>query len=81
MLLVDHEETEILELDVVLKKAMRANDDVHLAASESLENLLRLRSAAKARKQLDLHRKPGKAPPEGLVVLLGENGRRHQHRN
>ena len=81
MLLVDDEQAETRELDAALQQPMRADHDVGLAVLETLQHLVDLARAAKARQRFDLHRPVGEAIREGLIVLLRQQRRRHQHRD
>ncbi len=58
---------------------MRADEHVHLAGGEVLEDLLLLGRRAEARDHLHLDREVGEALPEGAVVLLRQDGGGHQH--
>ena len=81
MLLVDDDEPEVLELDARLQQPVRADDDVDLARGEAVERRLGLRAGAEARQQLDLDRPVREPVDEGLVVLLRQQRRRHEHRD
>ena len=77
LLLIDDEQTEILELDVLLQQLVRANHEVALARAHIGERLPHLRLRAEAREHPDLDREAVKALHSGLIVLLGEHRRRH----
>ena len=79
MLLVDHQEAQVLERDVLGQEAMGADHDVHAAAGESLDHRLLLLGAPKAREQLHARGKRAEPLAEGIEVLLREHRRRHQH--
>ena len=81
LLLVDHDQAEVLEAHVLRQHAVRADDDVDLAVGERGDGLLLLGLAAKARQPRDAHRELGEPLGEGHEVLLGQHGRRRQHRD
>ena len=56
VLLVDHQEAQVLERDVLGQEAMGADHDVHGAARESLDDRLLLLGAPEAREQLHARR-------------------------
>ena len=78
---VHHDQPQRLEPHVALEQAMRADHDVHLPARDPGQHGLDVRGAAKAVQRLDPHRVVGEAARERLGVLLGQNRRRHQHRD
>ena len=57
---------------------MGADDNVHSAPLQALDGLLLLGRGAEAAQELDPHRVGGKAFLKGAVVLLGQDGSRHQ---
>ena len=59
LLLVDHDEAEVLELDGLAEHRMGADDDVDRALGEALLGLALLGGADHARKLADAHRQPG----------------------
>ena len=59
---------------------MGADQHIDLAVFAVLENLLLLTGVAEAAHHLDARRGVAHALGKGLVVLLGEDGGRHQHR-
>jgi hypothetical protein len=80
LFLVDDDQAQVLELHVVLQQAVGADDDVDLpSASFSSSALISL--ALEARQHLDPDRPVGEAVAEVAVVLLGQQGGRHQHRD
>ena len=81
VLLVDDHEPEALELDVGLDELVRADHEVDRAVGEAFERDLGFLARAKARELRDLHRQLGEAVREDLQMLLGEQRRRHQHRD
>ena len=80
LLLVDDDEAEIFEFNVLLQQAVRADDKVGAAVAHCGEGLADLRGRAVAVEQMDVHGEAEKALHRGLVVLLGQNRRRHQKR-
>ena len=81
LLLVDHDQSEVLELDAGLQQAMRADHDVDVAALEALDDRPGLLVRAEAREHLDADGEGREALAEGAAVLLREHGRRHEHRD
>ena len=81
MLLVDDEESEVLEARVRVQQAVRGDDDVDLAVLEALEDRLGLLRGAEARQRLDAHRPVGEAVAEVRQVLLHQQRRRREHRD
>ena len=80
LLLVDDEQSEILEFYILTEQPVRADDEVDLAGGELRERLRDLAAGAEAAEHRDIHRKTEKALQGGLVVLLREHGRRHEDR-
>ena len=72
LLLVDHEQAQVLEVHVAREQAVGADDDVDLAGLDALRHLLRLARGEEARQHLDPHRVGREALAEGLEVLLGQ---------
>ena len=65
-----------------LQQAMRADHDVDLARLEPLQYLVDFACALRKRdSDFDPHRPVGEAIGEGLVVLLRQQRRRHEHRD
>ncbi len=79
--LVDDDEAEIVERDIALQQAMRADHDVDRARLEPRNDGLLLGSRAEAREVFDAHGPVREPVRKGLGVLLREQGRRHQHRD
>ncbi len=78
LLLVDHDEAEVLELDVFGQQPVRADDDVDVAALERLDGLELLGPLAEPAEHLDADRVVGHPVAERVVVLLREHGGRHE---
>ena len=81
LLLVDDHQPEVGELDVLREQAVRADQDVHLAALDLLDDLLLLLGGAEAADHLDVDRERGESPLEGLKVLEGQHRGGRQHRD
>ena len=81
MLLVDDHEPQALEGEPVLQELVGADDDVDLALAQVADGRLELLLRSKTRELLDPHRPVREAVLEALVVLLGEQGGGHQHRD
>ena len=81
LLLVDDDQSEIGESDVFLQQAVRADDDVDLAFGEIAEDALLIGLRREARELFDAYGKGAEARAEGAVVLIGEQRRRHEHRD
>ena len=81
LLLVDDDEAEILELDGLAEQRMGADDDVDRAVREALLDLLHLGGGHEARGLGDVERQAAEAVAEGLVVLAGQQRRRHDDRD
>ena len=76
LLLVDHEQAQVLELNVFRQETVGAHDDVDLASAQFGDHLILLRLAAEAADHVDLHGKSGETIGERLLMLEGEHGRR-----
>ena len=79
LLLVDDEQANVAEFDVLREDAVRADEHVDLALFKVCDDLFLFLGRAEAREHFDAHRRVGHALGEGLVVLLGEDGRWHQY--
>ena len=79
LLLVDHEEPEIAELDVLGEQAMRADDDVDLAFAQVLERLGLLGLRAEPADHVDAHGKRREPRAQRLEMLQREHRRRREH--
>ncbi len=79
MLLVDHDQAEIAELDALLEESVRADQNIDLSFFQRGKNGLALAAALASREQGDAQ--AGRCPErgDGLHVLAREKlGRRHQ---
>ncbi len=79
--LVDHEQSEALELDLVADQLVGADDDVDRAVGDALERELDLLGGAKARQLGHLDRPLAEAVDDVLVVLFGQQRGRRQDRD
>ncbi len=81
LLLVDHEQAEVLRAHVAREHAVGADQDVHATLGEPRDRRLLLGGRAEARDVVDRDWVVGEALGEGAEVLLGEDrgGREHQH--
>ncbi len=79
LLLVDHEESQVLELDVPRQHPVRADHHVDRSRGQPGHDLARLGRGEKARQHLHPHGEPGVALGEGLGVLLGEQRGGDEH--
>ncbi len=60
---------------------MRADDDVHVALDQPVEDVALLAVGLEPAEHLDVDREGGEPLGEGLEVLLGQQRRGHQHRH
>ncbi len=74
LLLVDHQEPQVLEAHVLLQKAVRAHHHVHLALFHGREGLALVLFFHEARHHGHVHGKIGQAFAEILEMLFGEDG-------
>ena len=72
VLLVDDEQSQILEFGALAQQLVRANHNIHGAVGQPLECDIDLLCRAKAAHLNDFHRPLGKTIDQRLVVLLGE---------
>ena len=79
LFLVDDHQAQVLGVHISRKQAVRADEHVDRALGKRLERALLLRRRAEAAEHLDLEAKRGKTLKEGLIVLLGQNGRGAEH--
>src|SRR6516165_7146389 len=81
LLFVDDDEPEVLEFDVTLYQAVRADADVHGATGKAGQNFPLFLVRAEARQHFDLDRERAQTIAERVEVLLGEDRRWHQYRD
>jgi len=78
VLLIDHHQSELFELDITLQQLVRTDDDVHLAGLQGADDAVAFLLAAKARQLFDIHTPFSEAILEVLMVLLSEQGRGYE---
>ena len=81
LLLVDHQQAEVLELDALDQQPVGADDAVDLARLQPGHHGLGLSGAEEAGQHLDADRVAPEAVGEGVAVLLGEERGGHQDRD
>ncbi len=81
LLLVDHQQAEVLRAHVAREQPVGADQDVDLALGEALDRLALVGGRAEARDVLDDEGLIAQALDERAVVLLGEDRRRHEHQD
>ncbi len=79
LLLVNDHQPQVLDDDVVLQQPVRADHDIHGPGRQVSDDRLLGAAGAEAREQFHPDRVIGHALAEGVVVLLRQHGRRHQH--
>src|SRR5690606_14690602 len=77
LLLVDDQQSEVLELHRLAKQRMGADDDVRRSIRDRLLGLRKLLAADEARRLPHLHRQAGETLTESLVMLAGKQSRWH----
>ena len=81
LLLVDDDQAQVVELHVRLHEAMRADDDVHRAGGQPLDDFGLLPRRGEPREGGNREGKLGHPRREGPQMLLGKDRRRHEHRH
>ena len=81
MFFIDDDQTETLELHVLLQQPVRADQDVDLALFQLHNGLGLFLGTLEARNLGDAHGKTGEAVGKILVVLFGQQGGRAEHGN
>ena len=81
LLFVDDHQAQVVELDVLRRQAVRADDDVDLARLQPCDRRPLFLRRAEAAELGDVERKLGHPLAEAVKVLLGEDRRRHEHRD
>src|SRR5271155_2984683 len=77
LLLVNDDQAEIPKLEALAKHGMGADDDVGRAFGKPRPDLALLGGAHHAREPPDRDRQPGEALEEILMMLAGQQSRRH----
>ena len=78
LLLVHHQQPQVLELHILLEKPVGADQKVDAPLLQAAEGLLHLGGRAEAGDHVDLHRVLGKALLGAQIVLPGQDGGGHQ---
>ena len=81
VLFVDDQQPEIAQLHLALQQLVGADQDIDFAFRGLLEDLRLLFSAAEAGEHFDAYRPVGETIAEIVIVLLSQQGGRHQHRH
>ena len=81
LLLVDHHQPEVRELHILGHQPVRADNDVHLSLAQRAQNVVDLSGGLEPRDTLDPERVVREAVLERPLVLLGQHGGGHQHRD
>ena len=76
VLLVDHKQSQILELYVLPEEPVRADDDVHPPVFELRDDLVLLLRRAEAAEHFDRDGELGEALAKGVEMLLRQHRRR-----
>ena len=79
LLLVDNQQSQVLELQFFVCNGVGADEDVYLAVGHVLVYLVLLLGGAEAVQVVDPHRHVLQAFAEGVVVLEGQHRAGHQH--
>ena len=78
LLLVHHQQSQVLEAHILVEQPVRANEDVHPPLLHPAQGLLHLGGSAEAGNYVDVHRILGKTAQGGEIVLPGQDGGGHQ---
>ena len=78
LLLVHHQQAQVLEPHIFVEQAVGADQDVHPPLLHPAQGLLHLGGGAEAGDYVDVHRILGKAAQGGEIVLPGQDGGGHQ---
>src|SRR5215472_13069537 len=81
LLLIDDDQSEILEFDVLAEKRMGADDDVHRAVGYPLLHFREFARGDEPRGLREMHRVAAQAFAESLKMLAGEQRSRHHDRD
>ena len=79
LLLVDDQQAQVVEPDALLDQLVGADDQVHAALRQFLQNALLLLGCGKPGQHLNVHRKGPEPAHGGGVVLLGQHRGGHQN--
>ena len=78
LLFIHHQQTQFVECHILGEEAVGANEHIHLAAFHFRQNLGDFFGRPEAAEHFHAGRIFGVARAEGVVVLLGQNGRGHK---
>jgi len=78
---VDNDQTQVTEIDIVASQSMCTDHDIDFAPFEIPDRFSLLGLTAKSAKLCDLDRKFRHPAAKVVIVLFGQNGGRHQHRD
>ena len=78
LFLIDDHQAEILERHILLQQSVRTDNDVDIPFFKPLQNFLLLSGAAETGEHLDGNRIIFEPFMERFIMLLGENGGRHE---
>ena len=81
LLLVDDDQTEVLERDILREHAMGADDDIDAPLGQRLKGRALLGVGLETAHALNAKRISAKAVAKAALVLLAQHRRRHQHRD
>ena len=81
LFLVNDDQAQVLEYHAVREDAVGTNHNVHRAGCDFFGNLAGFLRLLEAGEHTNLHGEAREALAERLVVLLGEQGRGHEHRD
>ena len=73
LLLINDQQSQVIELNVFAEQPVRADYDVNLAILEASFGFFKLFRRSKARHHSDLNRKAFKAALHRIIMLLGQN--------
>ena len=80
LLLIHDEQAQLLKAHALpIENRMRPDEDVHLTTRHIAQRRRLFPQRAEAADDVHLRSKVGKAGRKGLIVLLCENRRRHEH--
>ena len=81
LLLIDDDQSQVLELDILLDEPMGSNDDIDLAGGQVGQHLILIAMGAEARKHVDDDGEWREPFLEAFIVLLRQNRGRNEHSN
>ena len=79
LFLVHDQQTQIFELDILGEKPVCTDDDIHHAPLQVVDRFFLLLGASEPGEHFNVDRKAVHSLREGVVVLLGQDGGRHQN--